>query len=107
MEQRRQLTCPKRVERWGVWEMSMKGPSGGNPFTEQHVDAEFTCASEHVTVSGFYDGDGVYRVRFMPSFEGKYTWRVEGTFADAPAEGRFLATAPSEGNHGPVRVANT
>ena len=106
MEQRRQLTCPERVERWGVWDMSMKGPSGGNPFTEQRVDAEFTCASEHVTVSGFYDGDGVYRVRFMPSFEGEYTYTVRSSFAQ-PCSGVLTVTAAGEGNHGVVRVANT
>ena len=106
MEQQRQLTCPERVERWGVWEMSMKGPSEGNPFTEQHVDAEFTCASEHVTVSGFYDGDGVYRVRFMPSFEGEYTYCVRSSFAP-PCSGVLTVTAAGKGNHGVVRVANT
>lgn len=56
------------VEKWGLFEVSLKGPSAGNPFTEQSVSATFRSKNEIVTVDGFYDGDGVYKVRFMPSF---------------------------------------
>ena len=55
------------VEKWGLFEVSLKGPSAGNPFTEQSVSATFRSKNEIVTVDGFYDGDGVYKVRFMPS----------------------------------------
>ena len=30
-------------------------------------------APERVPAPGFYDGDGVYRVRFMPDTEGEWT----------------------------------
>ncbi|MBQ0000892.1 MAG: DUF5605 domain-containing protein, partial [Clostridiales bacterium] len=53
------------------------------------------------------DGDGIYRVRFMPSFEGAYSFTVKGSFSDEVYEGVFTAIAPSEGNHGPVRVSQT
>ena len=95
------------VEKWDVLEVTLPGKSAGNPFTDYTIRGTFSGAQEQKTVDGFYDGDGRWVVRFMPSFEGEYTWRVEGTFSDEPAEGRFLVTAPSEGNHGPVRVANT
>ena len=95
------------VEKWDVLEVTLPGKSADNPFTDYTIRGTFSGAQEQKTVDGFYDGDGRWVVRFMPSFEGEYTWRVEGTFSDEPAEGRFLVTAPSEGNHGPVRVANT
>ena len=47
------------VEKWGLFEVSLKGPSAGNPFTEQSVSATFRSKNEIVTVDGFYDGDGV------------------------------------------------
>ena len=59
------------VEKWGIFEVSLKGPSAGNPFTEQSVSATFRSKNEIVTVDGFYDGDGVYKVRFMPSSHGE------------------------------------
>lgn len=29
-------------------------------------------------VKGFYDGDGTYKVRFLPQKTGTYMWKVSG-----------------------------
>lgn len=100
------LGFQKTVERWGALEISCKGPKDGNPFTGCHIRGTFTGKNETVSADGFYDGNGVYKVRFMPSFEGEYKFCVEGDFAEEKAEGEFIVTAPSAGNHGPVRVFN-
>ena len=97
----------KTVERWGVLEVSCQGIPEGNPFTERRITGHFSGKNEQVTAEGFYDGDGVYKVRFMPSFEGSYTFRIEGDYGGGIQEGSFEVTAASEGNHGPVRVADT
>ena len=39
-----------------------------NPFVDYKIHGTFTGKHETVTVDGFYDGEGVYKVRFMPSF---------------------------------------
>src|SRR5262249_7647343 len=54
------------AEQWGIYEIALDGPSGGNPFTEVDLSARFSQGDEAVTVPGFYDGDGTYRARFMP-----------------------------------------
>ena len=95
------------VERWGVQEVRLSGPQHGNPFTEQWIRGEFTGGGETVRAEGFYDGDGRYVVRFMPSFEGSYTFCVTASFLDGPIAGRFTVFPASAGNHGPVRVHNT
>lgn len=95
------------VEKWGLFEVSLKGPSAGNPFTEQSVSATFRSKNEIVTVDGFYDGDGVYKVRFMPSFTGDYVYETVGSFPEAESAGDFTVTEPTGNNHGPVRIANT
>lgn len=95
------------VEKWGIFEVSLKGPSAGNPFTEQSVSATFRSKNEIVTVDGFYDGDGVYKVRFMPSFTGDYVYETVGSFPEAESAGDFTVTEPTGNNHGPVRIANT
>lgn len=97
----------KTVERWGVFEAAVSGPSEGNPFTEHWIQGHFQGPEESVTAKGFYDGDGVYRVRFMPSFEGEYRFRLEGDFLEDSVSGAFWVTAAGPANHGPVRVANT
>ena len=94
------------VEKWGVFEVSVHGPQDGNPFTERQFGAVFRGKSETVQVDGFYDGEGVYRVCFMPSFEGAYTYETRGNFPEAAGSGEFTVTAPAAGNHGPMRVVN-
>ena len=95
---------PATAPRWGVFEVTMPGRTEGNPFTDYTITATFTGKEGNVTVDGFYDGDGVYKARFMPSYEGEYTFKVTGTFSDTEYTGSFTATAPEAGNHGPVRV---
>ena len=92
--------------RWGIYEVALDGPKEGNPFTEQHVMGTFHSINETVSCEGFYDGDGIYRIRFMPSFEGEYTYQIQTTFGKE-YEGHFTAIKPKENAHGPVRVANT
>ncbi|MBQ1310396.1 MAG: DUF5605 domain-containing protein [Blautia sp.] len=100
----------KTVEKWGCLELSVKAGAEGNPFTSQNIKAVFSCPQETVTAEGFYDGDNTYKVRFMPSFEGSYQYKIvlkNGSEEEPLEEGSFCCVPASEGNHGPVRVANT
>ncbi len=96
------------VEQWGVWETSLVGPRDGNPYLEVQLSVTFSQGDRHVTVPGFYDGDGVYRVRFSPPAQGQ--WRYE-TRSHRPElngkSGSLTAGPPSANNHGPVRVIKT
>ena len=93
------------TERWGVFELSLPGKAGGNPFTDYTIRGRFTGEQEDVSVSGFYDGDGLWKIRFMPSFPGEYRYTVSGSFSGREWSGTFTVMEASEGNHGPVRVA--
>ncbi|WP_330587962.1 DUF5060 domain-containing protein [Anaerocolumna sedimenticola] len=70
----------KEVEKWGVFEISLKGNSEGNPFTDYNIGGTFTNDNETKTVDGFYDGDSTYIVRFMPSFEGNTSLPLKELF---------------------------
>ena len=100
------VTYETQVERWGVAEFTCHGPADGNPFTEQYIRGIFSCGKETVETDGFYDGDGVYIVRFMPSFEGTYTFTLTGSFFEEE-KGTFLVRPATGCNHGPVHVAGT
>ena len=93
------------VERWGMLELSLPGKTDGNPFTDYTIRGRFTGEQEDFTVSGFYDGNGLWKVRFMPSFTGEYRYTVSGSFADGESGGSFTVTEASAGNHGPVRAS--
>ena len=94
----------KQIERWGIYEWSGEGRSDGNPFVDYSIHGLFRTPYGDRTVSGFYDGDGIYRVRFMPEFEGEYTCEISGSFSDMRYSDRFACVPPQAGNHGPVRV---
>ncbi|MBX5185615.1 MULTISPECIES: DUF5060 domain-containing protein [unclassified Rhizobium] len=95
------------VEKWGVFEAAFEGPAGGNPYLDVAFDAVFTQKSRDVRVPGFYDGNGTYRIRFMPDSEGEWSFKTRSKTAALDGKtGVLTATAPSAGNHGPVRVRN-
>lgn len=95
----------QQVEKWGLMELILKGRKDGNPFTDYEVTATFNGEKETVTVYGFYDGDGVYKVRFMPSYEGMYTYVAKGNALEKEEAGNFeVMPVISERNHGPVGV---
>lgn len=98
---------PTEVNRWDVFEISLEGPAQGNPFLEQRLQGIFTGKNESVVTEGFYDGKGIYRIRFMPSFSGRYSFILKGSFLETTLSGRFVVNEAEAGNHGPVRTANT
>jgi len=95
------------VEQWGVFEIALKGPASGNPFKDVTLAAEFTREHRTLSVKGFYDGDGTYRIRFMPDTVGHWTYKT--TSSDAGLNnhtGSFSCAAATAGNHGPVTTAH-
>ena len=58
------------IPQWEVFEVGLAGPSSGNPFTDVHLTATFSMGNRTVAVDGFYDGNGVYRVRFYAGYRG-------------------------------------
>jgi hypothetical protein len=96
---------PEHVERWCTAEVAVPGPTEGNPFEEVSIHATFTHEGRSVTVHGFYDGDGIYRVRFMPDAEGVWCVSVEASFLAAGWRGSFRVTPAAHGNCGPVHAS--
>jgi hypothetical protein len=96
------------VEQWDIFELTLEGPSEGNPFLEVDFSAEFRCGDTALHPQGFYDGDGIYRIRCMPTAQGEWRYMTRSNVqALNHHTGSFHCTAPSAGNHGPVRVHNT
>ena len=100
------LPSPNSVEKWGLYEVSLQGPSSGNPYTEVQLTAEFSSGKQRINVTGFYDGDGTYKIRFMPGNTGQWTYRTVSNAKQLTGKtGGFTCIAPSADNHGPVKVS--
>jgi hypothetical protein len=95
------------VEQWGIFELELHGSAAGTPYQEVELTAQFTHKHRVIEVDGFYDGDGVYRIRFMPDVQGVWRYHTHSNLnALSGASGTFPCVAPAAGNHGPVRVSN-
>ncbi len=95
-----------KTERWGVYEVALEGPRDGNPFLDVEVTADFSYKHRSVTVDGFYDGDGVYRLRFSPDTVGEWSYVTNSNVPELDGKrGTFACVQPHDGNHGPVNVA--
>jgi hypothetical protein len=94
--------------KWDIFELALPGPSAGNPYLDVELGATFTQGSRAIGIVGFYDGEGTYRLRFMPDAEGewRYTTRSSAPELDGKT-GTIIAGPAKAGNHGPVRVRNT
>ncbi|MCM8710016.1 DUF5605 domain-containing protein [Clostridium sp. SYSU_GA19001] len=95
----------KTVEKWGMFEASFEGPKEGNPFLEVDFKAIFKHENSLIEINGFYDGDGIYKIRFMPDILGHWTFITKSNVQLLNGKtGDFECIKPSENNHGPVRV---
>jgi hypothetical protein len=98
----------QKVRRYDVFELSLQGRTEGNPYLSTELAATFTCSKKTVRVTGFYDGDGVFKLRFMPDVEGLWSYH---THSNDPAidnqRGSISCIKSRAGVHGPVRVHNT
>ena len=100
------------VEKWDFVEFAFACEYAGNPFTEVTLEAVFTRQDRQVEkaaaafkVSGFYDGDGVFKIRFMPDEEGAWRYVTHSNVGGLDGrEGEFVCSAPAANNHGPVRA---
>lgn len=101
------------VVQWSTFEITLNnGPQStatSNPFVDVAVFATFSHESVgSVRVRGFYDGSGVYKVRFMPHVSGSWAYTTE---SEAPAldgkGGQFSVTPSAKLGQSPVRARNT
>lgn len=98
----------RTVERWDTFEAAFRGPVGGNPFVDVWIRTRFACGDAVVDAEGFYDGDGVYRVRCMPTVPGRWEYVTSSNVRELDGQrGAFAVTAATGQNHGPVGVRNT
>ena len=81
------------LEQWDVFEVALKGPTDGNPFVDAIFTARFTQGSASKEVAGFYDGEGMYRVRFMPEQTGQWRYETKSNRAELDGKSGELSVA--------------
>ncbi len=96
------------VEKWGLFELSFEAEELEDPYSTPPLRGIFTQNGERKVVNGFYDGDGVYKLRFMPTSFGIWEYQLASELDSIDGiVGALNCTAPSENNKGMVQVHDT
>jgi hypothetical protein len=102
------ISGQNKVEKWRIYEIVLKGVSKGNPFTDVQLSAQFTNGVNTKSVAGFYDGNGIYKIRFMPQETGSWTYTTSSNLNSLNnKKGKFECYPNTDSNHGPVVVKDT
>ena len=103
------IQYPESAEKWGIFEITLHSPvSYENPFQQVRLWGEFQREGEWERIGGFYDGEGIWKIRFMPRETGRYRFRIISNDSCLHGQqGDFTALFPREGNHGPVHPDKT
>jgi hypothetical protein len=96
------------IEQWDVFEIVLQGPEEGTPFFDIELSAVFSQQEKNIEVPGFYDGQGIYRIRFSPDETGEWNYKTESNAGRLSGKrGKFNCVPASGNNHGPLRIINT
>ena len=99
------VTGPDEARPFRTVELAYEGPSHGNPYLDVTFSATVMHAGTAVTWPGFYDGHGVWRVRFLPETPGAYEVTTTSNARSLDGIRSVVEVAPPvDGDHGPVRV---
>ena len=98
------VTVPAQTTQWTATELVFAGPSHGNSFVDVYLAAVFDDGTHTVRVGGFYDGDGVYRIRFLPPTTGNWTFTTTSTAQSLDQISGHIVVGPGA-EQGAVQVA--
>ncbi|CAM3892913.1 DUF5060 domain-containing protein [Aquirufa aurantiipilula] len=99
------LMAQESVERWNRVELSYQSAFNGNGYQDVEFKAIFVHADTTITISGFYDGNQTFKLRFMPTRLGIWKYTTQSNIAGlAKKTGTVECIAPSSENHGMVRT---
>ena len=95
-----------QVECWGVYEVVLSSQATvANPYRDISLTAVFSSGLKKIEVTGFYDGNNTFKIRFSPDVVGPWSYKTHSDCADLDGKtGSFDCYSPSEDNHGPIVV---
>lgn len=102
------VLAAQQVEQWKRFEIELKHAYNGNAFRDIQLTAKFIHKDTSYIIDGFFDGNGVFKIRFMPEKTGVWNYVTSSNVkALNNRKGSFECIPASGGNHGIVRVSNT
>lgn len=101
------ISAQTTINKWERFETSFKHHTKQNPFTDVELSATFSLegSNDKMEIDGFYDGNDTYRLRFMPTKEGKWTYTTHSNAESMDGKtGHIQCIAAKPSNHGMMKV---
>ncbi|MEC0236231.1 DUF5060 domain-containing protein [Paenibacillus kribbensis] len=92
-----------KVEVYECFECIRHGPEPRGSFADVNCSGVFMNGDRKIAIKGFYNGNGEFRIRFMPGEQGIWTYEIRSEYFD-PVRGMFECVKNTGSNHGPVRA---
>lgn len=98
-----------KLARWQMHEFVMRGRANvANPSRDATLAGEFTSPGGAVLqAEGFYDGGDTWRLRFVPTEEGEWSYLLRGEGVEIFERGRILAGPPATRGFIGIHPANS
>jgi len=102
------LFSQEKIEQWHRFEISFSHKYKGNAFKDVRLSAKFSNKDTTFLVRGFYDGNSTFKIRFMPEWDGKWSYITKSNIPGLDGKkGNFTCVPSLKENDGMVKVANT
>lgn len=93
----------EHVEKYKIFQKRISRNKEGNPFKDIIIKTSFINENEKIETEGFYKGNGLYEIRFMPQKTGKWQYVVKSNDSQMNGiQGEFICDEASKKNHGRV-----
>ncbi|MDP3683977.1 MAG: DUF5060 domain-containing protein, partial [Ignavibacteria bacterium] len=98
----------QKIEQWNRFEVTFTHTYAGNNFKDVNLTASFVGQDTSFIVSGFYDGNNTFKIRFMPPQIGTWSYSTSSNIHELNNQrGSFACVKASGINHGMVKVSDT
>lgn len=91
------VQAQQQTPQWDIFEQTYTLHTEKNPFTDIVLTATFThtASQKTITVDGFYDGNDLFRIRFMPTEQGEWSFTTHSSEPSLNGQkGQLVCTAP-------------
>lgn len=98
------------MKQYEMYEMEFKGGEPKGSWVGVDLTGEFSCDGTTKTVKGFYAGNGIYKLRFLPQKNGLYQWKIRGIIEESgecfceSTKAKMQEGSLKERKHGLVRA---
>lgn len=100
------VSAQQKIEKWSRFELVLNHPNPEEDFLNIELSAKFFNNDTSFVVSGFYDGNNQYKIRFMPQEVGTWHYTTSSNIAKLnKLKGEFECVPASGYNHGMVKVS--